>query len=153
MGTRSLIGVMHGDVYKFVHCHWDGYLEHNGKILQENYDSPKANHLVALGDLSSLGPNIGEKHDFDCPSNIKPGTSEFSAWSENKASMCTFHGRDHGLSECEFKVRHDYAKVCEFAKYTWCEYIYIMIDGVWFVDEMDDRGLQVLAGTLAGIVA
>ena len=38
MGTRSRIGVMHGDVVKSVYCHWDGYLEHNGVILQEHYD-------------------------------------------------------------------------------------------------------------------
>jgi hypothetical protein len=58
MGTRSRIAVMHGDKCKSVYCHWDGYLEHNGLILQEHYDSAKANHLVALGDLSSLRPNI-----------------------------------------------------------------------------------------------
>ena len=155
MGTRSLIGVLHGDVCKFVHCHWDGYLEHNGKILQENYDSPKANHLVALGDLSSLGPNIGEKHDFDCPDNIKIGTPEYTAWNENKASMCTFYERDRDETGCEFKVRHTYAEVYYFAKNTWCEYIYIMEDGVWFVDEMNGKGLQVLADAIerAKIVA
>ena len=60
MGTRSRIGVMHGDVVKSVYCHWDGYLEHNGQILLEHYDSAKANNLVALGDLSSLGSVIGE---------------------------------------------------------------------------------------------
>jgi len=64
MGTRSRIGVMHGSVCKSVYCHWDGYLEHNGEILQEHYDSAKANHLVALGDLSSLRATIGEKHAF-----------------------------------------------------------------------------------------
>jgi len=57
MGTRSRIGVMHGDNVKSVYCHWDGYLEHNGVILQEHYDSAKANQLVALGDLSSLKPD------------------------------------------------------------------------------------------------
>ena len=64
MATRSAIGVMHGDNCKMVYCHWDGYLEHNGEILQKHYDSPKANHLVALGNLSSLRPNIGEQHPF-----------------------------------------------------------------------------------------
>ena len=64
MGTRSRIAVMHGSVCKSVYCHWDGYLDNNGRILQEYYDSAKANNLVALGDLSSLRPNIGEKHAF-----------------------------------------------------------------------------------------
>ena len=65
MGTRSRIGVMHGDNCKSVYCHWDGYPEHNGAILQAHYDSAKANNLVALGDLSSLAASIGEKHSFD----------------------------------------------------------------------------------------
>ena len=46
MGTRSVIAVMHGTNAKAVYCHWDGYLEHNGKILQEHYNSVKANELV-----------------------------------------------------------------------------------------------------------
>ena len=58
MGTRSRIAVMHGPVAKSVYCHWDGYLEHNGAILLEHYDSSKANQLVALGDLSSLRPEM-----------------------------------------------------------------------------------------------
>ena len=64
MGTRSRIGVMHGNNVKSIYCHWDGYLDFNGRILQEHYDSVKANHLVALGDMSSLRANIGEKHAF-----------------------------------------------------------------------------------------
>jgi hypothetical protein len=54
MGTRSRIGVMHGDIVKSVYCHWDGYLDNNGRILQEHFDSVKANQLVSLGDLSFL---------------------------------------------------------------------------------------------------
>ena len=49
MGTRSRIGVMHGDKLKSVYCHWDGYLQHNGQLLQNHYDSAKANHLISLG--------------------------------------------------------------------------------------------------------
>jgi hypothetical protein len=64
MGTRSVIGVYHGGNAKAVYCHWDGYLDHNGRILLDHYDSPRANELVALGDLSSLRPEIGEQHPF-----------------------------------------------------------------------------------------
>ena len=60
MGTRSRIGVMHGDKLKSVYCHWDGYLAYNGQLLQNHYDSAKANHLVSLGNISSLKAEIGE---------------------------------------------------------------------------------------------
>ena len=93
MGTRSRIGVMHGDICKSVYCHWDGYLEHNGRILQEYYNSSKANHLVALGDLSSLRPEIGEAHAFsyhDLPSD------QIEAFKAATEDMCTYYGRDRG---------------------------------------------------------
>ena len=118
MGTRSVIGVMHGDVCKSVYCHWDGYLEHNGRILQENYDSTKANHLVALGDLSSLGETIGEKHDFN---DYEAGKGQ-----------CTFYGRDRGETGTEFRVTHNFQDFLERADGCGAEYYYIMKDGVWY---------------------
>jgi len=37
-----------------VYCHWDGYLEHNGKILQNSYTDPfKVRELLDKGDMSS----------------------------------------------------------------------------------------------------
>jgi hypothetical protein len=131
MGTRSRIGVMHGDKVKSVYCHWDGYLEHNGRMLQEHYDSSKANHLVALGDLSSLGPNIGEKHSFDI--EAKYGTPEYLAEAEHKATMCTFYGRDRGESGTEFQVSHSFAEFLEQCDNCGAEYYYINKDGVWYV--------------------
>ena len=77
MGTRSRIGVMHGDNCKSVYCHWDGYLEHNGAILQAHYDSAKANNLVALGDLSSLSPAIDAGEDFHSFDKPKEGVTVF----------------------------------------------------------------------------
>lgn len=56
MATRSTIAVRHADnTVSQIYCHWDGYLEHNGKILQSHYASLElAEALVAGGDLSSL---------------------------------------------------------------------------------------------------
>lgn len=65
MGTRSTIGIKKDGIYLFIYCHWDGYYEHNGKILLEHYqDEDKIKKLIELGDLSSLGEKIGTKHDF-----------------------------------------------------------------------------------------
>ena len=33
MGTRSRVGVMHGNICKSVYCHYDGYLSYTGEIL------------------------------------------------------------------------------------------------------------------------
>jgi hypothetical protein len=126
MGTRSRIGVMHGDKCKSVYCHWDGYLSHNGRILQEHYDSSKANHLVALGDLSSLQADIGEKHAFskhDVP-NI-----EVRVHNDN---WCTFYGRDRGEKDVDFQVSQSFDEFLELVDNTGAEYFYIMRDGTWY---------------------
>ena len=126
MGTRSRIGVMHGDKVKSVYCHWDGYLEHNGAILQEHYDSSRANQLVALGDISSLGPEIGDKHpfsQFDIP----------EADRVNYANWTTFYGRDRGETGTEWQVAHTFDEFYDQCDGCGAEYYYIMRDGVWYV--------------------
>jgi len=121
MATRSAIGVMHGDKCKAVYCHWDGYLSHNGKILLEHYsDSAKANHLVALGDISSLRNNVvipeGVEHSFDAPAE----------------EITVFYGRDRGETGVDFKVFHNDKELFEGID---GEYFYVMKDGVWYVSE------------------
>ena len=135
MGTRSRIAVMHGDVVKSVYCHWDGYLAWNGKLLQEHYDSAKANQLVALGDLSSLKPEIGEAHPFGYH-----GT-DISAEDYEKqfGNMCTFYGRDRGETGTEWKVSHSFAEFLEQVVNCCGEYYYIMKDGVWYCGTLHER--------------
>jgi hypothetical protein len=132
MGTRSRIGVMHGDKVKSVYCHWDGYLEHNGQILQEHYNSAKANNLVALGDLSSLRPELGEKHAF---SHFELRAEEVAGYKLLTENWCTFYGRDRGESGSEFKVAHTFAEFMEQCDNCGAEYYYIMRDGVWYVGD------------------
>ena len=55
MATRSLIGIKLDNIVKTIYCHWDGYPDHNGKLLVENYNTPAAIFdLLELGDLSIL---------------------------------------------------------------------------------------------------
>ena len=139
MGTRSRIGVMHGDNVKSVYCHWDGYLEHNGAILQEHYDSVKANQLVALGDLSSLRPEIGEKHAF---SQFELRAEEVAGFKLLTENMCTFYGRDRGEEGAEWKTHTNFVDFFAEVEGSWCEWYYIMRDGVWYVGniyEKDER--------------
>jgi hypothetical protein len=86
MSTRSNIGIRNTDgTVDYIYCHFDGYPEHNGKILIENYqDMDRVNELMKLGDLSSLDKEIGEKHSFD------PNTTR---------SWCHAYGRDRGDSD------------------------------------------------------
>ena len=54
MATRSTIGVLNTDgSVTAVYCHWDGYPEHNGKILIENYTTEeKVRELISFGSIS-----------------------------------------------------------------------------------------------------
>ena len=136
MGTRSRIAVMHGPVAKSVYCHWDGYLEHNGAILLEHYDSAKANQLVALGDLSSLGRVLGEKRPFS-KFEIKdedPEREAKLALIEHAESegWCNFYGRDRGESDTEWEVAHTFEELVEQVENDGSEWYYVMQDGTWY---------------------
>ena len=147
MGTRSRIGVMHGDKVKSIYCHWDGYLEGVGATLLKHYDSAKANNLVALGDMSSLQADIGEKHAFS-----KHDVPKIEVRVHNE-DWCTFYGRDRGEKGAEFKVAQTFDEFMEQCDNCGAEYYYIMRDGVWYCGDTYDstplsKKLTVLADAL-----
>lgn len=120
MATCSTIALEFADgTVGQVYCHWDGYLDHNGRILLEHWSDPfKLQKLIDLGDLSTLHSELGVKHHFD-----------------NHRDGCTFYGRDRGETGCEaryFDSFTDYRKNHQYQEY---EYILRPIDGkaVWFV--------------------
>ena len=135
MGTHSRIGVMHGTVCKSVYCHWDGYLSFNGRILQESYDSSRANQLVALGDLSSLRATIGEKHAFSSFDLPAEEVEAFKTFTEN---MCTFYGRDRGEKHTEWKVAVNFETFLEQCNMCDAEYYYIMENDQWYCGSMHE---------------
>lgn len=153
MGTRSRIAVMHGPIAKSVYCHWDGYLEHNGAILQEHYDSAKANNLVALGDISSLKPEIGVEHAFS-HYDTQMDQKEYDALYGN---MTTFYGRDRKEKNTDWKVAHTFEEFLEQCDNCGAEYYYVMKDGVWYCGTTYDvshplaKGLTVLTEALASV--
>ena len=121
MGTRSMIAIQnpHNKTVRAVYCHWDGYLEHNGAILQKHYAaSPKVNNLIALGDISSLRPEIGEKHAF---SRLETPMDD-EAYDKLYGNMTTYYGRDRGETGTEFKVFPTLKEAEEH--YTWSDYFY-----------------------------
>ena len=123
MATRSTIAKLGKDgIIKAVYCHSDGYLEHNGKVLNEYYkDENKVDELLAHGDISSLDQNIGEKLPFN----------DYMLFHEKK--QCRFYHRDRGedLMFNEFESEEEYV---EWAKDSCnAEYIYMFAFGAWYV--------------------
>jgi hypothetical protein len=61
MSTRSNIVYDTGESVRAVYCHHDGYLDHNGRILFEHYNSEdEVEALIELGDFTSLKPTLEE---------------------------------------------------------------------------------------------
>lgn len=104
MGTRSRVAVMHGDVCKSVYCHYDGYLDYTGRILQEHYGSTQANALIARGDNSGVKPTLEEMNFYE----------------------------DRGEEDVSWRVAHSFEEFLEQVESCFGEYYYVMRDGVWY---------------------
>jgi hypothetical protein len=84
MGTRSTIALEYADgTIGQIYCHWDGYLDHNGKILQNYYTDPfKVRELLDGGDMSSLSETIAgcsfySERGETCPQRMYKDFAEF----------------------------------------------------------------------------
>jgi len=104
MGTRSRVAVMHGDVCKSVYCHYDGYLDYTGRILQAHYDSTLANELIARGDNSGVKETVAEMNFYS----------------------------DRGEEDVSWQVAHSFEEFLEQVEGCCGEYYYVMRDGVWY---------------------
>jgi hypothetical protein len=60
MSTSASISVIHKNgTVSSIYCHFDGYLNHVGRVLFEDYDTlEKVEELMLKGDLSCLGHDI-----------------------------------------------------------------------------------------------
>ena len=153
MATRSTIAILRedGTVAK-VYCHWDGYLENNGQILFDHYNTPeKIEALLAHGDISSLGRVVGEKHPFDTYNKDKMSAEDLAlADKAHEEDWTLYYGRDRGESGTEAKVYRDlglYEKNAQFEEFNYC-YIY----GDWYYQSYDGIVRKVEDG-LAAIAA
>ena len=124
MGTRSTIALEFADsTVQQIYCHWDGYLEHNGQILQKHYSDPfKLRDLIDLGDMSSLGERIGTQHAFD----------------KAPEGECTFYLRDRKEQGCKAKSFVDFQHYLVNHQYQEYEYI-LRKDGNWYVKQHDNE--------------
>ena len=113
MGTRSRVGVMHGDVCKSVYCHYDGYLDCTGRILLEHYDSARANQLIARGDNSGVKETVEEMNFYDDRPEEDEDVQEF-------------------VNSTPWTVAHTFEEFLEQVESCFGEYYYVMKDGVWY---------------------
>lgn len=121
MGTRSRIGILEPDgSVTSIYCHWDGYPSHHGPILLNHYATEeKVRALMALGDISVLGEELGEKHDFDEPPD----------------GVCNVYGRDRGEEGVSARRSASVADFKTIAE----EYMYLFQPGIgWQVSERGD---------------
>ena len=108
MSTRSFIGILNeNQTVDFIYCHFDGYLEHNGKILKEHWNTEgKIRELLKLGDLQSLGTEIGEKHDGNARASYEQ--------KEKTKNWCCAYGRDIDKYENNNLTLHDNVEIAEY---------------------------------------
>jgi hypothetical protein len=107
MATRSAIGykLPTGEV-RGIYCHWDGYVENNGKLLQENYQAAyKIAQMVELGDMSALAAEVAD---------------------------CTYYGRDRGETDVGTQTYND---VDDFVTHyaDGVQYMYLWNGNEWIV--------------------
>jgi hypothetical protein len=134
MATRSLIGMMEADQVRFIYCHWDGYPSHNGALLLDHHSTvERVRGLLDLGDLSSLGEELGEKHDFDWRMKLMQelrakGVQNYDEDAEYRRldRMCLAYGRDRGETDIEAKTcsREQYRGFAVSGEYG-AEYVYL----------------------------
>ena len=128
MSTRSTIAMVtkRGDI-DAIFCHWDGYPEYVGKILDTRYVTEKrVAKLMDMGDLESLGKTLAK---------------------------CRFHRRDFGCAE-EDTRKETHKSLSEAvaamdAELGLREYLYLFADMRWMVRALDGDGFYRLLDALA----
>ena len=148
MGTRSTIALEFADKsVEQVYCHWDGYLEHNGQILQKHYINPFVlRDLIDLGDISSLKSTVGTKHDFSHFDNGMTQDEYYKLYSE----MTTFYGRDRGETGAEKKSFVDFQDYLAHHQYEEYDYILRNVNGkaTWFVSDHDGAYVELVGAIM-----
>lgn len=126
MATRSFIAKEVDGGFVGIYCHWDGYPEHNGKILAEHYtSSTKVTDLIALGDLSILGPELGDETTHESFSNPTDG-------------YCLAYHRDRGEKYNAPSFEPTIGRLQTAARAAGCEFLYVwQRSGKWARYDID----------------
>lgn len=158
MSTRSMIAIQYGDgKVDGIYCHDSGYVDNNGRIIQDNYqDLAKTKRLIDLGAISKLGPSPDQdpavaKYGFLWDSDeymSLPWDEQTKIWNSMTGTMA-YH-RDRG--ERLMIGHYDGTRGLKYrARYVGAEYIYLFKQdketGEWSwrvmtYDEGEDEGLK-----------
>jgi hypothetical protein len=120
MSTRSAIAVAHNGVIKGVYCHNQGYPEHVGRCLKDNYDFYQTVQLIAHGNMSSLGKRVvpAGPHSFKCP----------------EQDTTVFYGRDRGEKNVDWMNFYNAEDFVSHYDTMGCEFFYVLsVDCIWYV--------------------
>ena len=141
MGTRSLIGMeQKNGTVKFTYCHWDGYIEHNGIILERYYNDENAvKELLNFGQISSLGANIGEKHAFNGITGVITDTEI----GKKLNKICTFYHRDRGDDMRKAENVNSLTDYIEQMDVYGAEFAYVFSGGKWYYST--GKGFEILS--------
>ncbi len=148
MSTNGRIGLVEGDKCNSVYTHWDSYPSHNGAILAESYNEEKLRALLTMGDVSSLGDNIG------LPVEVGERVGKFKG-SMKVEGECEFYYRDMNgvIAECMARVDDSFAKFISTCRDCDAEYAYLMYNGVWYVWSYDNNEIELLTDVLDRLAA
>ena len=111
MSTRSEIAIENKDKsISSIYCHSDGYLEYNGQILNNHYNSYEhALSIIKQNDCSSLEETIEESRFYN-------------TWRNEDTKAKNFDSEWHFMEE--------------FGHNIFAEYIYLFKDDKWYVSEL-----------------
>lgn len=141
MSTNSMIFKMSDDgkSVRGIYCHWDGYINGVGYVLQNYYQDPeKVEKLIGLGDISSLGKHV-ETSEAVQRFGFYPNTNkEFCKLDDDTQARlseeATYHTvayhRDRGESKNIMEMTYDEFQVClenNSFHYSGPEFVYLMV--------------------------
>jgi hypothetical protein len=126
MSTHAWIGkLLPDDTVEFVECYMDGHLRHVGIILREFWSDPALiDAMLKEGRISSLGTELGEKHDGTIWPPVK-GHENYTVFS--------FRDRQQDAEDTRASTK----SLAEYLGPGDIPYRYLFKDGQWYVTQYD----------------
>tara|TARA_R110001599_G_scaffold332216_1_gene547432 strand:+ start:532 stop:1059 length:528 start_codon:yes stop_codon:yes gene_type:complete len=131
-------------------CDSDGYTEHTGKILLENYDTKqRIEYLITHGSVSVLGPEIGKQHDFEAPREGWTWHSDYKKQTPISKKWCRFYHRDKRDELIIDNYKNEEELLSTYNNESWAEFIYIYKDKKWHVKQNNVNTYSILSEQLS----